>query len=125
MDKARLFKLAHKLTKSVVKAGDSYRVTFGAALKIVKTAYFGKITAQVKSWNKNGQNRFYVNFQAVGSYGLMDNQDAGYILVDGDKVSFDAVKEEFRSRIVAALEAKAFMKNLPMVEVATLSVLNF
>lgn len=125
MDKARFFKLAHKLTKKVIQKGDNYRVTFGAALKIVKTAYFGKITARVKGWNKNGESRFYVNFQAVGSYGMMGDEDAGYMLVSADSVSFDFIKPEFRSRIIAALEAKAAMKDLPVVEVATLNVLNF
>ena len=35
MNKSELFKAAHKLAKSVIKAGDNYRVTFGAALKMI------------------------------------------------------------------------------------------
>ena len=35
MNKSNIFKAAHKLAKSVHVAGDCYRVTFGAALKIV------------------------------------------------------------------------------------------
>lgn len=35
MNKSQIFKAAHKLAKSVHVAGDCYRVTFGAALKIV------------------------------------------------------------------------------------------
>lgn len=35
MNKSQIFKKAHELTKSVHVAGDCYRVTFGAALKIV------------------------------------------------------------------------------------------
>ena len=35
MNKSQIFTQAHKLTKSVHVAGDCYRVTFGAALKIV------------------------------------------------------------------------------------------
>jgi hypothetical protein len=35
MNKSQIFKAAHQLAKSVHVAGDCYRVTFGAALKIV------------------------------------------------------------------------------------------
>ena len=35
MNKSELFKAAHTLAKSVIKAGDNYRVTFGAALKMI------------------------------------------------------------------------------------------
>ena len=35
MNKSQIFKAAHKLAKSVHVAGDCYRVTFSAALKIV------------------------------------------------------------------------------------------
>jgi len=35
MNKSQIFKKAHELAKSVHVAGDCYRVTFGAALKIV------------------------------------------------------------------------------------------
>jgi len=35
MNKSAIFKAAHALTKATVKAGDSYQVTFGAALRIV------------------------------------------------------------------------------------------
>lgn len=35
MNKSAIFKAAHALTKSTIKTGDSYQVTFGAALRIV------------------------------------------------------------------------------------------
>lgn len=35
MNKSNIFKLAHKVTKNAIKAGDNYQVTFGAALKII------------------------------------------------------------------------------------------
>ena len=35
MNKSNLFKAAHILAKSVIKAGDNYRVTFGAALRTI------------------------------------------------------------------------------------------
>ena len=45
MNKSELFKASHKLAKSVIKSGDNYRVTFGAAIKVVKE----KIANTVKS----------------------------------------------------------------------------
>lgn len=35
MNKSAIFKKAHAMTKAAIKAGDSYAVTFGAALRIV------------------------------------------------------------------------------------------
>lgn len=35
MNKSAIFKAAHALTKATIQAGDSYAVTFGAALRIV------------------------------------------------------------------------------------------
>ena len=35
MTKSELFKAAHKLAKSVIQSGDDYRVTFGAAIKVI------------------------------------------------------------------------------------------
>ena len=36
MTNSQLFTEAHKLVKQVIKAGDDYRVTFGACLKLLK-----------------------------------------------------------------------------------------
>lgn len=38
MNKSELFKAAHKLAKSAIKSGDNYRVTFGAAIKVILSA---------------------------------------------------------------------------------------
>ncbi|MDZ5288584.1 hypothetical protein [Helicobacter pylori] len=35
MNKSKLFKQAHKLAKKVIQAGDNYRATFGACLKML------------------------------------------------------------------------------------------
>ena len=35
MNKSKLFKKAHNLTKKVIQTGDNYRVTFGACLKMI------------------------------------------------------------------------------------------
>ena len=36
MTNSQLFKLAHAMTKQVIKTGDNYRVTFGLCLKAIK-----------------------------------------------------------------------------------------
>ena len=36
MNKSTLFKLAHAMTKQVIKTGDNYQVTFGLCLKAIK-----------------------------------------------------------------------------------------
>ena len=39
MNKSQLFKQAHKLAKKVIKAGDNYRVTFSACLKMIASMF--------------------------------------------------------------------------------------
>lgn len=53
MNKSELFKAAHKLAKSVIKSGDNYRVTFGAAIKSV----LGGFTATSKTFVIEWTNR--------------------------------------------------------------------
>ena len=73
MNKSQIFTQAHKLAKSVHVAGDCYRVTFGAALKIViaesKAPKNEKLAALInkaiernvlKFWSKNQIKRAYV-----------------------------------------------------------------
>lgn len=36
MTNSQLFKLAHAMTKQVIKTGDNYKVTFGLCLKVIK-----------------------------------------------------------------------------------------
>lgn len=109
MNNSKLFTLAHKLTKKVIKAGDNYRVTFGAAIKVVKAAYFGKTVATLKSWKKNGLERIYINFEIPCTrFGGMTDAKAGFIEVMKDfTLSFENVAEEYRSRIESAIQAKA------------------
>ena len=39
MNKSRLFKQAHKLARKIIQAGDNYRVTFGACLKMIASMF--------------------------------------------------------------------------------------
>ena len=109
MNKSKLFKLAHKLTKKVIKAGDNYRVTFGACIKVVKAAYFGSIEANLKAWNKNGENRVYINFEiATNDWRETVDAKAGYVIINKDySVNYENVAEAYRQRIINSTQAFA------------------
>ena len=47
MNKSKLFKAAHELTRATVQAGDNYRVTFGACLRAVYARFIAEITPLV------------------------------------------------------------------------------
>ena len=73
MNKSELFKAAHKLAKSVIKSGDNYRVTFGAAIKAIleglvmttKSIADQLIEAGAKVWEKGAMKRIYINTSDV------------------------------------------------------------
>ena len=73
MNKSELFKAAHKLAKSVIKPGDNYRVTFGAAIKAIleglvmttKSIADQLIEAGAKVWEKGNMKRIYINTSDV------------------------------------------------------------
>ena len=66
MNKSELFKQAHALTKATIKAGDSYRVTFGLAIKAIlskpTTSIVDTLLAMgLKVWGKAGLKRIYMD----------------------------------------------------------------
>lgn len=73
MNKSELFKSAHKLAKSVIKSGDNYRVTFGAAIKAIiegfvmntKSIADQLVEAGAKAWEKGDIKRIYINTSDV------------------------------------------------------------
>lgn len=88
MTKSQIFKAAHVLAKSVHVVGDCYRVTFGAALKIViaesKTTVAQLFT--LTAWTKKaGEHRIYIKIVNENSF----DQEFGYMLylgkIDGTK----------------------------------------
>lgn len=101
MNKSELFKAAHKLAKSVIKAGDSYRVTFGAAIKAILGGFMAqveKITVTLKKWSKKaGEVRVYLNYY---------NDDYGYLLVNGNSLDYSKVEAKHTDRVKAAVAAK-------------------
>lgn len=95
MNKSEFFKKAHTIAKRVIKAGDNYRVTFGACLKMLKE----KIDVNLKKWDKNGENRIYVNSQCGW-------ESFGFMIVDGDNVDYSNVREDYLQRIKDSISKK-------------------
>lgn len=72
MTKSELFKAAHAMARKVIQAGDDYRATFGAALKILlsKPSLLEQLIAIGGAlWEKAGMRRIYFN-NAAELYGL-------------------------------------------------------
>ena len=83
MNKSQLFKAAHKLAKSVIKSGDNYRITFGAAIKAIleglvmttKSIADQLVEAGAKVWEKGNMKRIYINTSdvVVKAFDLAEN----------------------------------------------------
>lgn len=52
MNNSKLFKQAHAMTRETLRAGDDYRVTFGACLKAIKASEAKKAEAQESKIDK-------------------------------------------------------------------------
>lgn len=101
MNKSELFKAAHKLAKSVIKSGDNYRVTFGAAIKAVKERIANTVKSVeyaikkgvLNSWAKTDMNRAYVaNFNKL----VAELQKAG-ISAEAAYFDFNTNKFDFKN----------------------------
>ena len=82
MTNSQLFTEAHKLVKQVIKAGDDYRVTFGACLKLLKekAAVVIKVAAKVL-FSADG----YIIKSSEGVYSTATNStnySASYQVID-------------------------------------------
>ena len=85
MNKSELFKAAHKLAKSVIKSGDNYRVTFGAAIleglvMTTKSIADQLVEAGAKVWEKGSMKRIYMTYSQFNKvtgrdYNLNDNNN--------------------------------------------------
>jgi hypothetical protein len=123
MNKSQIFKAAHALAKSVHVAGDCYRVTFGAALKIViaesKTPVLETFT--LTAWTKKaGEHRIYIKIS--NENGL--DKEFGYMLylgkIEGTKY-WDVSRLDFSNvtdggqKIAEALSAYCQKKEVSMM----------
>ena len=65
MTKSEIFRKAHEITRSVLLAGDNYRVTFAAALKSLMSKTVNMVEALTaiggNLWEKAGMARIYFN----------------------------------------------------------------
>jgi hypothetical protein len=68
MTPSEIFKSAHRLTRSVVRAGENYRASFGIALRsaylAIKAAVappVERIVASGSLWSRGGRRRVYFN----------------------------------------------------------------
>ena len=76
----------------------------------MKAAYFGATEATLKSWNKNGENRVYINFEVAHPLRKDDTIDAkaGFVIINADySVNYENVAEEYRQRVINAAQAFA------------------
>lgn len=106
MNKSEIFKAAHAMTKATVQAGDSYAVTFAAALRIViaqskdsKMTTLEAIKAKfsVNAWN----DRFYVNLP-VNSRMRGDNTTK--VFIKNETLEISSSKGTCSSEFLAALD---------------------
>lgn len=94
MNKSQIFKTAHKLAKSVHVVGDCYRVTFGAALKIViseSKAPKNFVQVVFNAWKKGGNHRLYAKVLNVADprFNTTFDDEIGYIDVKTGEVKFN------------------------------------
>lgn len=102
MNKSELFKAAHKLTKEVIKTGDDYRVTFGAAIKFILES--NKMESEVKYWGKKGH-RFYVDMPR-DFMGKVTLESVGYVEYANKALDFSNINPANIEAVKAAFEAK-------------------
>ena len=95
MNKSQIFKAAHKLAKSVHVAGDCYRVTFSAALKIViaeSKAPKSVVKVEFNAWKKGGHHRLYAKVLDMVDPrfpSITVDDEIGYIDVKTGEVKFN------------------------------------
>lgn len=121
MNLSKLFKIAHRVTKAAIKAGDNYRVTFAAALKLARAAYFGKYNAKISIWSKK-EVRFYINNNNDWRGGMAD---AGYLTMKDGVVDYSNIATEYQLRLKNALEALAIIHNAAIKTVLAMQLIKF
>lgn len=57
------------------------------------------IDVNLKKWDKNGQNRIYLNLQTGGI-------SFGFLVVDGDNVDYSNIREDYLQRIKNSIAKK-------------------
>lgn len=82
MSLSQIFKTAHRLTKAVIQAGDSYRASFGLALRkayrMTKEELGKRLADKGRYWTAPGMKRAYFN-NLDDQLGLEVTQRAGRV----------------------------------------------
>ena len=104
MTNSQLFKLAHAMTKRVIKTGDNYQVTFGLCLKVIKADQLknsGNLQADLRraKYNSKGANN---KGDKVST--LINNEFAKMIL-KRNEVKTVAVKISFFNKVKSLFKA--------------------
>ena len=109
MNKSKLFKQAHALTKATVKAGDNYQATFALCLKAVYTQKETSIVEKLiaaggKVWEKSGLSRIYLSQEIANKcdFGIRFNDKKHKLFFDMNTNKFGGTSETF----VKALNSK-------------------
>lgn len=107
MNKSAIFKAAHKLAKAAHVAGECYRVTFGASLRIViaeskapvpTTLEAIKAKFSVNAWN----DRFYINLPVNSR---MRGDSTIKVFIKNETLEISSSKGTCSSEFLAALDA--------------------
>ncbi|WP_111861110.1 hypothetical protein [Acinetobacter sp. CFCC 10889] len=112
MNKSELFKAAHQLVKAVIKAGDNYRVTFGACIKAVKEGFVKPVMSIAdlvlsvggKVWEQHGFKRIYMTV-------------AQFNTVTGNQYTLNDAKNKIFYDFAANAILRSYNGKKPQVEV--------
>ena len=96
MNNSAIFKAAHALTRNTVKAGDSYQVTFGAALSMIGKMV--KIGGNI--WSKENITRVYFNLADLVQ--IKPFKKTSNMFIVGDEIMNESELRAFKTKIVSA-----------------------
>ena len=94
--KSAIFKAAHALTRNTVKAGDSYQVTFAAALRMISKMV--KIGGNI--WAKESITRIY--FDIATMIEIKPFKKTSNMFIVGDEVMNETEVRAFKTKLVGA-----------------------
>lgn len=117
MTKSELFKKAHALTKSVIQAGDDYRITFGLALKTIIADSKGALptlsgSEKQVAWANDIRSEFAVS--ALNHFLNTSRNNHHLARSQADVKVFEKI-ESVISAILSSPEAKAWIEKRAVI----------
>ena len=104
MTNSQLFKLAHAMTKLVIKTGDNYQVTLGLCLKVIKADQLKNADNLQADLRRAQYNSKGANNKGDKLSTLINNEFAKMIL-KRNEVKTEAVKISFISKVKLLFKA--------------------